>query len=68
MSHITILTITEAVRLDDLGNLKRTRLVRYKVGEHGPFQLEVPEEQFTADHVRERLERAAAEIVRLTSF
>jgi len=57
-----IVDIKEAVRLDDFGNLQRTRLVRYRAHGQGPFTIEVPEARFTSEHVKQLLDAAAAHV------
>ncbi len=59
--------ITETVEVDENGNFVRTRLVRFRVGTHGPFQLKILSEDFTADKLRAELDRHAAEIMALES-
>ncbi len=63
----TITRITESVRLDPNGNFKRTRIIAYMVGDHGPFQLEVPAEGFTAEAQRVALDELASHITTLTA-
>ncbi len=62
MADWTIIKITETVETDDNNNFVRTRLVRYRVGTHGPFQLKIPADGFTADKLRGLLDAEAAEI------
>lgn len=63
----TITRITESVRLDPAGSFRRTRIVAYMVGDHGPFQVEVPAEGFSAESLRALLDEQAAHIVALTT-
>lgn len=57
-----IIAISEGVKLDRSGNFERTRIVQFRVGEHGPFQIEIPGSEFTEGRVRELLEAQAREI------
>jgi len=44
------------------GQIQRIRRVYYTVGNHGPFTLEVPETDFTADLVQKLLTQQAQQI------
>lgn len=54
--------VTETTRTDDRNNFVPVRIIRFKVGEHGPFQVTVDAKDFTAAHVSEILDKAAAEV------
>ena len=60
-----ILTITEGRLLDQLGNFKRTRIITFTVRNHGPFQLEIPQDKFDPADARAQVEAKAAEIIAL---
>ncbi len=64
MADWTILPngITETTETDENNKFVRIRLVRFKVGTHGPFQVKIPADGFTAAKVREVLDAHAAEI------
>ena len=57
-----IVTVTEGTLLNPDGTFTRTRIVRYTVNNQGPFQLEIPAEEFTAAEVTRRVEAQAREI------
>lgn len=58
-----ILSITEGTTLDpDTLRFKAMRIVRFKVGTHGPFTLQVPEEKFTEAYIREQLDETARRV------
>lgn len=60
---VKIIRITETPRLDQ-GTLtfKTDRIVQYMVGDHGPFQLQIPGDQFTSERVRALLDAEAEKI------
>jgi len=55
--EIVILGIGEGLKIDERGNVIRTRVVTYKIGDYGPFTLEIPATEFNDAVVRERLEK-----------
>lgn len=61
-----ILRITEIPRLDQTSlSFKTDRMVQFMVGDHGPFQLTIPGDQFTAARAEQLVEEQAAEIRKL---
>ena len=58
-----IIRITETPRLDQ-GTLtfKSDRIVQFGVGDHGPFQISIPAEQFTSERVKQLLDAEAEKI------
>lgn len=62
-----IIQITEGVKLDRNGNFERTRIIQFRVGEHGPFQIELVQSEFSEGRVRELLDAQAREISGLFS-
>lgn len=59
---VRVRSVRESVRVDEMGNMTRTRIVIYTVGEHGPFQLEIPAAEFNAATVQQRVEETAREV------
>jgi hypothetical protein len=55
--EIVILSIGEGLKIDERGNVIRTRVVTYKIGEYGPFTIEIPATEFNDTVVRERIEK-----------
>lgn len=55
--EITILSIGEGLKIDERGNVIRTRVVSYKIGDYGPFTIEIPASEFSEATVRERIEK-----------
>ncbi len=61
-----IIAITEGTTLDpDTLRFRAIRIVRFKVGPHGPFTLQVPEEKFTDAYVRALLDETARQVTSL---
>ncbi len=58
--------ITETPRLDR-GSLtfKTDRIVQFFVGDHGPFQIQIPSEEFTSERVKELLDAQTEQIRKL---
>lgn len=52
---------------DATGRLVRSFLVGFTVGDHGPFSIQVPESQFTADNVRKLLAEFAMTLTAVTA-
>ncbi len=58
-----VIAITEGTTLDpDTLRFKSIRIVRFKVGPHGPFTLQVPEEKFTDAYVRGLMDEVARHV------
>jgi hypothetical protein len=66
--EVTILGIAEGVRIDERGNLIRTRVVTYKIGEYGPFTIELPSTEFSEITVREKIEQEKNRILGVLSI
>jgi|YelNatPaOPRAMG01_1025707.scaffolds.fasta_scaffold44361_1 hypothetical protein len=66
--EVTILGIAEGVRIDERGNLVRTRVVTYKIGEYGPFTIELPATEFSEITVREKIEQEKNRILGVLSI
>ncbi len=65
----TITDIREETRLDPKvpGGFLKVMMVAYKVGEDGPFTLEVPAAEFSQQAVEQRLNTVAQHIAGLRS-
>ncbi len=58
-----ITRITQSATLDPgTTAFVRVMIVQYMVGTHGPFQIEIPADQFTTERARERVEQEASHI------
>lgn len=62
MAEVTIVTTRETFRIDDAGNTQKVRVVLWRYGKDGPFTLELPEAEFTAERVKRELDRLAGEL------
>ncbi len=58
--------ITETTRQDERMRFVPVRIVRFMVGSHGPFQVQIDAKDFTAAKLTELLDKEAAEIVALS--
>ncbi len=54
--------VTETTRTDDRNQFVPLRIIRFKVGTHGPFQITIDAKDFTAAKVTELLDKEAREI------
>lgn len=61
----TIVSVRESFRLTDAGEAQQTKQVLYRVGDDGPFSVEIPTAEFDPDNVREVIGREAEKILRL---
>ena len=62
-----VIQITQVNSTDSLGKLVPTLLIQFKVGQHGPFTLQIPSSQFTADEARRRMQVIADTVNQITS-
>ena len=63
----TITRISESVTVDPgTTGIIRTKVVQFKVGAHGPFQIELPAAEFTSARVAMLLDEQAQHIQQLT--
>jgi hypothetical protein len=62
MEGATIIQTRETFRIDESGATVKMRVILWRSGKDGPFTLEIPESQFTAERVRQELERMVAEL------
>ncbi len=61
MAH-QIVSFTEGTILNPDGTFTRTRIIRYMVGKAGPFQIEIPAADYTAEGARALIEAQVREI------
>lgn len=61
----TIARIAESFRIDDAGVTTQTKQILFRVGEDGPFSIEVPTASFDPDEVNKLLEAEADKILKL---
>lgn len=57
--------VTETVRANEEGKFVALRVVRYMVGTHGPFTLQIDAKDFSAAKVDELLAKEALEVRKL---
>jgi len=57
-----VVRVQQASRIDLTGQVHYFKRVTYTVGNHGPFQAEIPDAEFTAAKVREIMSKTAAEL------
>lgn len=60
-----VTAITQITLLDARGNAVPTMRIDYRVGDDGPFYIEIPKSEFTAANVKAKIEEEASEIRRL---
>lgn len=63
--HFTIARILESFRIDDAGTTTQVKQILFRVGDDGPFSIEVPSADFDPEAVRRLLEAEADKIVTL---
>jgi hypothetical protein len=62
----TITRITESTVLNQgATGFSRIKVIQYMVGEHGPFQLEIPAKDFTSAKAAALLDEQAAHVLQL---
>ncbi len=57
--------VTETTRTDERQRFIPVRIVRFMVGTHGPFQIQVDAKDFTGEHVSALLDAQAVEVRKL---
>jgi hypothetical protein len=57
-----LLDVKETTRMDERNNFVPVRIVRFMVGTHGPFQVQMDAKGFTAERMAAVLDKEAAEI------
>lgn len=63
--HFTISRIIESFRIDDSGVTTQVKQILFRVGDDGPFTIEVPSAEFDPEKVKRLLEAEADKIVTL---
>ena len=58
----TIVSIKESFRLNDAGDSTQTKQILFRVGNDGPFSVEIPTVEFEPEKVREVLTAEANKI------
>lgn len=54
--EVKITSITEGMKIDDRGNIIRTKVVVYYIGSDGPFTEEFTSAEFSPELVQSRIE------------
>lgn len=57
-----ILAVTQVQRISRVGNIVEVMRVEYRIGDHGPFFVELPKAEFTTDRVHAEIDKIAATI------
>lgn len=60
-----IVRIQESFRIDPGGDSTQTKQVLFRVGKDGPFSIEIPSAEFTAERARELISEEARKIAEL---
>lgn len=63
----TVQRVTQDTTVTAAGQVQYLMRVQFMVGDHGPFAVTLPAEQFTADKARALMQATAAEINALTT-
>lgn len=58
-----IIRVRDAPQLSAVGTVTQIRAVDYTVGQHGPFTVMIPLEEFTAEKAKAAVDAAAKEII-----
>lgn len=64
----TILRVGEGFRIDDTGQSFAVKIVTFKVGDNGPFSVEIRADEFSAARAQEEIEQTAREIRALNNL
>ncbi|MEM2149850.1 MAG: hypothetical protein QXO46_08285 [Nitrososphaerota archaeon] len=66
--EVRIGPITEGIKIDDRGNLIRTRVVIFYIGNDGPFTIEIPQNEFSPEIVQAKIEEEKRKILQIRSI
>ncbi len=62
------ITVSEVPVISVAGGITRIKIVRYMVGNHGPFQDEYAPGEYTTEKVKERIDKRVRELRELAAF
>lgn len=62
MENPTLQHVTQTNVFETNGTIQRTFVVTFTVGPHGPFTIQIPANDFNAQHVKEAMQKVATEI------
>jgi len=48
--------VQEGLKIDERGNIIRTRVVTFFIGQHGPFTIEIPATEYSPELVQQKIE------------
>lgn len=57
--------ITETSRLDEQRRFVPVKVIRYMVGDHGPFTYQIDAKDFTPERASSELEKTAQDVLKL---
>ena len=58
----TVTSVKQQARIDDSGRVVPVHVVRYKVGDQGPFEMRIDSDKFTGQAVTQLLDEQARHI------
>ncbi len=58
-----IVSINEGLKIDERGNIVRTRVVLFYIGNDGPFTIEIPANEFSPEIVQQKIEEERRKIM-----
>jgi len=50
------LRVQEGLKIDERGNIIRTRVITFFLGTHGPFTIEIPANEYSPEVVQMKIE------------
>lgn len=60
-----IVSIHEGIRIDERGNIVRTRVILFYIGNDGPFTIEIPQSEFSPEIVQQKVEEERRKILQI---
>jgi len=64
-TEVQTIRVAEFAQIQENGSVVRVIRTEFKVGEHGPFIVEIPAREFTAALVKQKIEIIAREVRQL---
>jgi hypothetical protein len=62
------LRVTQGLKIDERGNIIRTRIVTFFIDQHGPFTIELPEVEYSPEVVQMKIEEEKRKLLQILSI
>lgn len=59
------LRVTQGLKIDERGNIVRTRVITFFLDAHGPFTIELPENEYSPEVVQMKIEEEKRKLIQI---